>query len=684
MSYRVLVWLLAAISLGSLIADTLLTAGTGTLLSDDTLLRHGWPLVNLASLVSSLLGALIVLRYRSNPVGWLLLVVGTSTSLSLVTETYANWAFEGVERREVASLDAFVARASAWLGGPLAVVLLTLVFLLVPDGRWLSRRWRNVGIASVVAIVIYAFGIFFTDPLIIVGAADAPELPLGAAVLSAVGFVGITSCLFASIFAMVSRRRRSTDEVRQQLKWILTGAVAVGIGLLCAVIGESTSRGEQQGWTSVPLYLAYFYLLVAIAVAVLRYRLYGIDVIINRAVVLAGATAFVIAAYVVVVIAVGGALDNWTDGFWLSLLVTVAVAVAFQPLRYHLVRLANWLAYGKQAKPYDALADFGRRLGASPDPAVLLPAIAEAAGRATLATMAVVRLGPAERPTRVVIWPDEFEAWSAPAGPFVEVSVADQTGDLGAISVAPPPGLSLRAQELRLLRDIADQAAVAFRNLGLEIELAAHVVLLDEQTDQLAASRRRLISAADAERRRLESAISREVLPTLTDLRATLGQIRDGQVQEVSASRLVDAANQALNSLRELTRGVYPTLLTRVGIAVALTSYFSRAGRPDDLVIDDDVASRRFAERVEIAAYYSCTQAVDPASGPSQVRLSCDEEWLRVDLQLTETAPLDVDALTDRVEACGGTVELDERARVGSRRDFVVCLPAASGQPSTS
>ena len=315
---------------------------------------------------------------------------------------------------------------------------------------------------------------------------------------------------------------------------------------------------------------------------------------------------------------------------------------------------------------------------------MLLPAIAEAAGRATLATMAVVRLGPAERPTRVVVWPDEFEAWSAPAGPSVEVSVADQAGDLGAISVAPPPGLSLRAQDLRLLRDIADQAAVAFRNLGLEIELAAHVVLLDEQTDKLAASRRRLISAADAERRRLESAISREVLPTLTDLRATLGRIRDGQVQEVSVSRLVDAANQALNSLRELTRGVYPTLLARVGIATALTSYFSRSGRPDDLVIDDDVASRRFAERVEIAAYYTCTQAVVPASGPSQVRLSCDEEWLRVDLHLTETAPLDVDALTDRVEACGGTVELDARPWVGSHRDFVVCLPAASGHPPTS
>ena len=175
--------------------------------------------------------------------------------------------------------------------------------------------------------------------------------------------------------------------------------------------------------------------MIAITIAILRYRLYDIDVIISRALVFAGATAFVVGAYVVVVLAVGGALDNWTEGFGLSLVVTVAVAVAFQPMRYHLLRLANRLTYGKQAAPYDALADFSKRLGVGPDPVVLLPAIAEAAGRATLATMAVVRLGPTERPTRVVTWPDESEAWSAPAGPIVEVPVADKLGparcDLG-------------------------------------------------------------------------------------------------------------------------------------------------------------------------------------------------------------------------------------------------------------
>ena len=133
--------------------------------------------------------------------------------------------------------------------------------------------------------------------------------------------------------------------------------------------------------------------------------------------------------------------------------------------------------------------------------------------------MAVVRLGPTERPTRVVTWPDEVEAWSARGradrGGAGRRQARPARCDLGG----PTTGYDTSRPGAQLLRDIADQAAVAFRNVGLEVELAAHVVLLDEQTDKLAASRRRLISAGDAERRRLESAISREVLPTLTDLR---------------------------------------------------------------------------------------------------------------------------------------------------------------------
>ena len=137
----------------------------------------------------------------------------------------------------------------------------------------------------------------------------------------------------------------------------------------------------------------------------------------------------------------------------------------------------------------------------------------------------------------------------------------------------------------------------------------------------------------------------------------------------MSTSGLVDAATAALEARCANSPAVsIPTLLTRAGLAPALTSYFSRLGRPDDLVIDDDVASRRFAERVEVAAYYCCTQAVANASGPSQVRLSCDDDWLRIDLQLTETALLDVEALTDRVEACGGTLEIDDQTWIGFQR----------------
>ena len=117
---------------------------------------------------------------------------------------------------------------------------------------------------------------------------------------------------------MVVRLRRSTGVVRQQINWVLSGAVAVGLGLLCVLVAEWSSHLRRaEWWTNLPLFVAYCYLLVAISIAILRYRLYDIDVIMNRALVFAGATAFVVGAYVALVIAVGGALDNWTEGFGL-------------------------------------------------------------------------------------------------------------------------------------------------------------------------------------------------------------------------------------------------------------------------------------------------------------------------------------------------------------------------------
>ena len=105
----------------------------------------------------------------------------------------------------------------------------------------------------------------------------------------------------------------------------------------------------------------------------LRYRLYDLDVIINRTVVVAAGAGFAAVGYTVLVVTVGRQVEGRTSGFWLSLLGTALVALAFQPLRRGVVRLANRMAYGERAQPYEALADFSRRLAEAPVPGRAAP-----------------------------------------------------------------------------------------------------------------------------------------------------------------------------------------------------------------------------------------------------------------------------------------------------------------------
>ena len=152
---------------------------------------------------------------------------------------------------------------------------------------------------------------------------------------------------------------------------------------------------------------------------------------------------------------------------------------------------------------------------------------------------------------------------------------------LGAIAVWIPKGRRLRPSDTRLLTALSEQAAVAFRNVAMESQLAGHVAELDHTTRELSASRSRIIEADDAARRTLEEAISREVLPRLITLPGELVSARHAVALGSPANGvdlLVAATNDALESLRELTRGVFPTQLARSGVEPALRSLLARNG----------------------------------------------------------------------------------------------------------
>jgi hypothetical protein len=662
-----LAWSLALASLVFVVADTVIVAVSIGLFSTRSVGIHGWPLVNAAACGSAWLGAVIIAADRRQPIGWLLNVIGVVTSLTMVTESFVNWAMEeGGPGPD--SLVYLIGAVSAFSGGQFALAGLAVTFLLVPDGRLLARGWRWAAVAAVGGYCSYALGVILVGPEAISTDENDPAAGnVAAAVGFAVGILAIVGALLASVVCLGLRLRRSVGSERRQVRLVALGAASVGLAMVALLTNELLNGGRQAVWSSLLLYAAYLFMLLCIAVAVLRYRLYDVELIIRRGLVVAVAAGFAAVGYVGLVVALGRAAGERTGGFWASLFAMTVVALAFQPLRKAVVRLADRLAYGSRAAPYDALASFSRRIGRSPAPGAVLPAIAAAAGEAVAADRAVVRLEVGDGTDRVEVWPPGADG---PDGSeCLVIQIADEHGSLGSIGVDVPAGRDVRAFEQRMLADIADQASIAFRNARLQVQLAAQVERLDEQTRDLDASRRRLIDAADTERRRLESALARDVLPVMADLRSDLAAVPE-LLDVATIASYVERATVALEALRELTRGIYPTLLTRSGLTSALTAFAERRGAHDALSIDPEVSANRYPERVEAAAYFCCLEAIARGRGSTRISIGRIDDDLVVTILGSQVDEPERLGMADRVEAAGG--ELTES---GDR--LTIRLPAA-------
>jgi len=668
-----LAWAVVAASAGLVVVDTVVSAQYRTMLSSETLSQHAWPSVHLAALASVLMGALIVSRYPRHPIGWLLVAGGSATTLSLALEAVSLWLTDHGGPGSVAS-----GRLLGWLSllvnASFTLTTLTLIFLIAPDGRLPSRRWRVVLWAAVAGYLLYAVGVLAIEPQEVRLVADQ-DYGLLTGVLTALGILLTALSLVAALVSLVLRMRRAVGVVKQQLRWVVAAAALPVVGLVLVLVGSAI---WDSYLVNVPLYLSYLAVPVCIAVAVLHHRLFDLDLIISRALLLAIATVTVGTGYVLVVVTLSSAIQRGAGGFWASLLAFVLVAMAFQPLRRRVVHLADRLAFGASATPYEALADLARRLGESPDPTFLLPAVAEAAGSAVSARRTTVRLTVPGAADQVGRWPvsraggndaraDGRDAVGdrGPAGPTADIPVVDRGEPLGALQVEMPPGRDLRPHDTRLLQDLADQSALAFRNARLSAELAHQVAQLDRRAEELVESRRRLVTAGDAERRRLERSIAREVVPHLEPLPARLEELADSAeaaaLDPGAVQPLVAGSTAALEALREITRGVFPALLARSGLEAALRSLLGRAGgrlvaRPAGGVDGRD----RLDERVEAAAYFCVAEVLRELTPPVEVVLDHRDRLgggLLLEVRAPGTGRLPAVApLRDRVETVGGTV----------------------------
>jgi hypothetical protein len=311
--------------------------------------------------VFSAMGALIASRQPRNPIGWILCGVGLAGALATFSHGYADHWLDGGGGPALLGKSAAEYGEVSWM--PLVLPCATFLLLLFPDGRLLSPRWRWVARAAAVGIV---FG--FVGSVLIPGKIpDYPEVmnPYGLRSLSdplqALGFAALAIALVGSPLSLILRFRRAAADERQQIKWLaLAGAVAATTLVLLAgpgyaVIGEAASN--------IAILLSVLGLPLATGVAILRYRLYDIDVVINRTLVYGALTATLALTYLGSVLLLQLALDGLTSGSGLAVAAsTLAVAAVFRPARARIQRGVDHRFFRRRYDAARTLEAFSARL----------------------------------------------------------------------------------------------------------------------------------------------------------------------------------------------------------------------------------------------------------------------------------------------------------------------------------
>ncbi|WP_250005827.1 histidine kinase [Actinoplanes sp. M2I2] len=492
-----------------------------------------------------------------------------------------------------------------WLGVwplPLALVLVGVAVMSFPSGRLPSPGWRPVVVALAVAgLALSAVSALWPVEYARIGLVAAHPLDLpGFAAADAFYRAArpVAYLLFQLTWAacVVVRIRRARGDEARQLRWFVA---AVALSAVVMVAGLAIGGSPVPGTLAMPL------VAVAAGAAILKYRLYDIDPVINKSLVFGAMAAVVTLGYAVLVVAVGRLVDG--HGTVLSLVATGIVAVAFEPLRRRVQRLADRIVYGRRATPYEALARLSAHLTAPAGGLLdgLTATVADAAG----AREVVLWTGPADELRPVSIWPATASLPAGPRGPVVPV--VHDGRHLGAVTVLKAPGESLSGAELRLVGDLAAQA-------GLVLELRA--------------TAQRLVAAGDAARRRLERDLHDGAQQRLVTVALELGAVvrlaTDGGAGEI-ARRADGVRRQLLEAtaeLREMARGLHPAVLTQDGLEAAVGFLADRSALPVRLSV---AVSRRLPPEVESTAYFVVCEGLTNAAKHSGAAI------VTVDLRLT-------------------------------------------------
>ena len=630
-------------------------------------------------------GALVASRLPRNITGWLFLFVAVISALQGVTDQYARYAFV---THPGAPGGVWALWLDSWaISFVFPAGALALLLLLFPDGHLPSRRWRPVAVIAVVLTILIALGGAFTPGQLQTETNFAKALnpfgvPSGTVLVTIVNVIGVAWLLGLVVLVIVAaapvvRFRKSAGEERLQLKWIATAIIVSAVGAVAFTLAATVVPGLPQ-LADLVIALGFGCALPAAAgIAIFKYRLYNIDLFISRTLVYGSLAVFITAVYVGIAVGIGTLVGSGgKPNLALSILATAIVAIGFQPVRERVQKVANRLVYGQRATPYEVLSEFSGRVAETYAADEVLPRMARVLQEGTGAESATVWLRGNAELRLAATFPEGTGARQSlpmrngtlPALPGVTraVEVRHQGELLGALSVSKRRGEALTPIEEKLVDDLAHQAGLVLKNVGLSADLEARL-------EELRASRQRLVSAQDVERRRLERNLHDGAQQHLVALKVKLGLAemlltRDPAKASATLEQLKGDADEALETLRDLARGIYPPLLADRGLVVALESQARKATVP---VRVEAEGVERYAQDVEATVYFCVLEALQNVQKYAQassvvVRLSASADTLSFAVSddgagfdaATVRKGAGLTNMSDRIDAIGGSLEV--------------------------